>query len=54
MQPGRQLYSQGADGVHRDRHQLRYAGSTLWHSSDQQELLLQKEADCAADHEAGD
>lgn len=52
MQPGRQLYSQGADGVHCGRDKLRYAGGTPWHSPDQPKLLLPEAEDCAADHEA--
>lgn len=52
LQPGRQLHRGISDRIHRDRDKLRYAGSAPRHSSDQQELLLPEEADCAADHKA--
>lgn len=52
LQPGRQLHRCGTDGIHRDRDQLRHAGSALRHSPDQQELLLPEAPDCAEDHEA--
>lgn len=52
LQPGRQFYRCGTDRIHRDRDKLRYVGSTPRHSSDQQELFLQKATDCAKDHKA--
>lgn len=52
LQSDRQLHRCGTDRIHRDRHQLRYAGSTPRHSPDQPELLLPQAADCSADHSA--
>lgn len=54
LQPSRQLYSQGTDGVHRERDKLRHAGGAPRHSPNQPELFLQEAEDCAADHEAED
>lgn len=52
LQPGRQLHRCGTDRIHRDRNQLRHAGSTPRHSSDQPKLFLQKAPDRAKDHNA--
>ncbi len=53
-----QLHCCGTDGIHRVRHQLRYAGSPPRHSPDQQAELLQAaqdsaEADAAEDGASG-
>ena len=53
-----QLHCCGTGGIHRARHQLRHAGSSLRHSPDQQEELLQAaqdsaEIDAAEDGAAG-
>ena len=42
LQPGRQFYRCGTDGIHRDRDKLRHAGSTPRHSSNQQECVYRK------------
>ena len=52
LQPGRQFYRCGTDGIHRDRDKLRHAGSAPRHSSDQPKLFLPEAENCAADHEA--
>lgn len=45
LQPGRQLYSQGTDGVHRERDKLRHAGGAPRHSPDQQDTVLPGKAE---------
>lgn len=52
LQPGRQFYRCGTDGIHRDRDKLRHAGSAPRHSSNQPKLFLQKAPDRAKDHKA--
>lgn len=54
LQPGRQFYRCGIDGIHRDRDKLRHAGSAPRHSSDQPKLLLPEAPDRAKDHKAED
>ena len=54
MQSDRQLHRCGADRIHRDRDKLRHAGSTLRHSSNQQETFLPEAENCKGDNKSPD
>ena len=49
-----QLHCCGTDRIHRARHQLRYAGSSLRHSPDQQETLLPEKGNCVGNYRKAD